>query len=168
MGNKDTAALSRQENLAQMGKFVLFSISAGGIQVIVFTILEELFHLPYWPSYLTALIASVVYNFTVNRRFTFKSANNIPKAMAQLGIYYALFTPLSTWWGDALVQRGISDYLVLGGTMVVNLVTEYCVNRFIIYRTSMNTRGKRQVVYQSKPLHSSKYMPYRDFPPHRL
>ena len=140
MENKETVALSKQENLVQIGKFVVFSISAGIIQVLVFTILEELFHLPYWPSYLTALIASVVYNFTVNRRFTFKSANNIPKAMMQLGLYYGIFTPLSTWWGDALVQMGISDYLVLGGTMVVNLVTEYCVNRFIIYRTSMNTR----------------------------
>jgi putative flippase GtrA len=140
MENKETVALSKQENLVQIGKFVVFSISAGIIQVLVFTILEELFHLPYWPSYLTALIASVVYNFTVNRRFTFKSANNIPKAMMQLGLYYAIFTPLSTWWGDALVQIGISDYLVLGGTMAVNLVTEYCVNRFIIYRTSMNTR----------------------------
>jgi len=140
MENKETVALSKQENLVQIGKFVVFSISAGIIQVLVFTILEELFHLPYWPSYLTALIASVVYNFTVNRRFTFKSANNIPKAMMQLGLYYAIFTPLSTWCGDALVQMGISDYLVLGGTMVVNLVTEYCVNRFIIYRRSMNTR----------------------------
>ncbi len=140
MENKETVALSKQENLVQIGKFVVFSISAGIIQVLVFTILEELFHLPYWPSYLTALIASVVYNFTVNRRFTFKSANNIPKAMMQLGLYYAIFTPLSTWWGDVLVQIGISDYLVLGGTMVVNLVTEYCVNRFIIYRRSMNTR----------------------------
>lgn len=141
MGNNDSAVLSKKENLIQIGKFVLFSISAGIIQVLVFTLCEELFHLPYWPSYLTALIASVVYNFTVNRRFTFKSANNIPKAMMQLGIYYAIFTPLSTWWGDALVQIGISDYIVLGGTMVVNLITEFCVNRFIIYRTSMNTRG---------------------------
>lgn len=140
MGNNDSIVLSKKENLIQIGKFILFSISAGIIQVLVFIIFEELLHLPYWPSYLTALIASVVYNFTVNRRFTFKSINNIPKAMAQLGIYYAIFTPLSTWWGDALVQIGISDYIVLGGTMVVNLVTEFCVNRFIIYRTSMNTR----------------------------
>lgn len=142
MGNNDSVALTKRENLTQIGKFVLFSISAGIIQVLVFILFEELFHLPYWPSYLAALIASVVYNFTVNRRFTFKSTNNIPKAMTQLGIYYALFTPLSTWWGDALVQIGISDYIVLGGTMVVNLITEFCVNRFIIYRTSMNTRGR--------------------------
>ena len=140
MENNNAVPLSKKENVIQIGKFVLFSISAGIIQVLVFTLFEELFHLPYWPSYLTALIASVIYNFTVNRRFTFKSVNNIPKAMTQLGIYYALFTPLSTWWGDALVQLGISDYIVLGGTMVVNLITEFCVNRFIIYRTSMNTR----------------------------
>lgn len=140
METNEAAAVSKKENLIQIGKFVLFSISAGIIQVLVFTICEELFHLPYWPSYLTALIASVVYNFTVNRRFTFKSANNIPKAMLQLAIYYAIFTPLSTWWGDALVQIGISDYIVLGGTMVVNLITEFCVNRFIIHWTSVNIR----------------------------
>lgn len=132
--------LTGKENIAQITKFVLFSISAGIIQVIVFTIMLELLHVAYWGSYLTALVASVVYNFTVNRRFTFKSANNIPLAMIQLGIYYAIFTPLSTWWGDALVNIGWQDYLVLGLTMVTNLVTEFCVNRFVIYRNSMNTR----------------------------
>ena len=140
MAELQTTPLSRRENLIQVIKFVLFSISAGVIQVLVFALFEEVFHLPYWPSYLTALIASVVYNFTVNRHFTFKSANNVPKAMLQLGIYYAIFTPLSTWWGDALVHLGVMDYIVLAGTMVINLITEFCVNRFIIYRTSMNTR----------------------------
>ncbi|MGE4583560.1 MAG: GtrA family protein [Sphaerochaeta sp.] len=144
MEYKAQTPLSRKDNLIQFGKFVLFSISAGIIQVLVFAIMEELISLPYWPSYLTALIASVVYNFTVNRRYTFKSANNVPKAMTQLGIYYAIFTPLSTWWGDALVGIGIPDYIVLGGTMVINLVTEFAVNRFIIYRTSMNTRIQRK------------------------
>ncbi|HKL59323.1 MAG TPA: GtrA family protein [Sphaerochaeta sp.] len=132
--------LTGKENVAQITKFVLFSISAGIIQVIVFTIMFEVFHIPYWGSYLTALIASVIYNYTVNRRFTFKSANNIPLAMIQLGIYYAIFTPLSTWWGDALVGIGWHEYLVLGLTMVTNLVTEFLVNRFVIYRNSMNTR----------------------------
>ena len=143
MSEQHPTPLSKEENLAQVIKFVLFSISAGIIQVLVFALLEEEFHLPYWPSYLTALIASVLYNFTVNRRFTFKSANNVPKAMMQLGIYYAIFTPLSTWWGDALVRLGVMDYIVLGGTMVINLVTEFAVNRFIIYRTSMNTRAPK-------------------------
>ncbi|MDT4762608.1 GtrA family protein [Sphaerochaeta sp. PS] len=132
--------LTGKENLTQVIKFVLFSISAGIIQVIVFTIMEELLHIAYWGSYLTALIASVIYNYTVNRRFTFKSINNIPLAMTQLGIYYAIFTPLSTWWGAALVAIGWFDYIVLFLTMVINLITEYCVNRFVIYRTSMNTR----------------------------
>ncbi|NBK22606.1 MAG: GtrA family protein [Spirochaetia bacterium] len=132
--------LTGKENVTQVTKFVLFSISAGIIQVIVFTIMLELLHIPYWGSYLTALIASVIYNFTVNRRFTFKSANNIPLAMTQLGIYYAIFTPLSTWGGDVLVGLGWLEYLVLALTMVTNLVTEFCVNRFIIYRNSMNTR----------------------------
>lgn len=140
MHSTEQRKLTSKENTAQVVKFVLFSISAGIIQVIVFTIMLELLHIAYWGSYLSALIASVIYNFTVNRRFTFKSANNIPKAMIQLGIYYAIFTPLSTWWGDALVAIGWYEYIVLGLTMITNLVTEFCVNRFIIYRNSMNTR----------------------------
>lgn len=133
--------MTGKENITQVTKFVLFSISAGVIKVIVFTLMFELLSMPYWGSYLTALIASVLYNFTVNRRFTFKSANNIPLAMIQLGIYYAIFTPLSTWWGAALVGIGWLEYIVLGLTMVTNLVTEFCVNRFVIYRNSMNTRA---------------------------
>jgi putative flippase GtrA len=132
--------MSGKENFLQFLKFTAFSISAGIVQVLTFTLLEQLLTLPYWPSYLIALIASFVYNFTVNRRFTFKSANNISKAMTQLAIYYLIFTPLSTWWGDALVGIGWNDYIVLGGTMVINFVTEYMVNRLVIYRKSMNTR----------------------------
>lgn len=140
MQGNEKAPLTGKENAEQMIKFLLFSISAGVIQVLVFTLMLEILTVPYWGSYLTALVASVVYNFTVNRRFTFKSANNIPLAMTQLGIYYALFTPLSTWAGDALVGNGWHAYIVLALTMITNLVTEFLVNRFIIYRTSMNTR----------------------------
>lgn len=140
MHEAEQKRMTGKENTAQVIKFVLFSISAGVIQVIVFTLMFELLGIAYWGSYLTALIASVLYNFTVNRRFTFKSANNIPRAMLLLGIYYAIFTPLSTWWGAALVGIGWMEYIVLGLTMVTNLVTEFCVNRFIIYRNSMNTR----------------------------
>jgi putative flippase GtrA len=132
--------MSPKDNALQFFKFTLFSISAGIVQVVTFALLEQMAGLPYWPSYLIALAASVVYNFTVNRHFTFKSSNNIPKAMTQLAIYYAIFTPLSTWWGDALVGIGWNDYVVLGGTMVVNFVSEFMVNRLVIYRNSMYTR----------------------------
>ena len=57
----------------QVVKFTLFSISAGLIQVAAFTLMETVFHLPYWPSYLTALVLSVLWNFTFNRRYTFRS-----------------------------------------------------------------------------------------------
>ena len=62
-------------------KFVLFSASAGIIELVVFTLLNELIGLPYWLCYLVALVASVVWNFTLNRKFTFQSANNVPRAM---------------------------------------------------------------------------------------
>ncbi len=139
MENKTPIKLSKKENFFQFLKFTAFSLTAGIIQIISFTLLTELTDLPYWPSYLIALILSVLYNFTVNRRFTFKSANNIPFAMMQVFGYYLVFTPLSTWWGAALINIGWNEYVVLIGTMVINFITEFLFTRFVVFRKSINT-----------------------------
>lgn len=140
MGKEESVKLSRSENMVQVIKFVLFSISAGVIQVITFTLMNELTTLPYWPKYLTALVLSIIYNFTVNRHFTFKSANNIPIAMLKVFGYYLVFTPLSAWGGEWLAQSGINEYVILLGTMITNLVTEFLFTRFVVYRGSINSR----------------------------
>lgn len=132
----------RNQELRRAIEFVLFSCMAGIIQATVFALLDELLHLPYWPAYLTALTLSVLYNFTVNRRFTFRSAANIPKAMAKVFGYYCVFTPLSSWWGTALTNAGWNEYLVLAGTMLINLATEFLFCRFVVYRGSIDTGSK--------------------------
>ena len=103
--------------------------------------MNELGDLPYWPSYLTALVLSVLWNFTLNRRFTFKSAKNVPIAMLMVAGYYAVFTPASTLWGQALTDIGWNEYLVLFFTMLINLTTEYLFTRFVVYRSSINTNA---------------------------
>lgn len=122
-----------------MVKFTLFSASAGIIQVVSFTILNELTQWTYWPCYLIALVLSVIYNFTLNRRFTFKSATNVPIAMMKVFGYYAVFTPLSTWWGEVLTLAGWNDYIVLGGTMLINFGTEFLFHRFVVFGKTINT-----------------------------
>lgn len=129
----------KHQTAIQFFKFTLFSATAGILQALSFSLLFELVLHMYWPSYLIALILSVVYNFTVNRSLTFKSAANIPKAMMKVFGYYLVFTPLSTWWGDNLTTLGWNEYLVLGGTMVINFVTEYLFCRFVVYRNNINT-----------------------------
>ncbi|MCI9575964.1 MAG: GtrA family protein [Clostridiales bacterium] len=136
--------MTKKQNLIQVVKFLLFSISAGIIQIGSFTLLNEVAHLPYWPAYLISLVLSVLYNFTLNRRFTFQSAANVPIAMAKVAAYYCVFTPLSTWWGDALTGIGWNEYLVLAGTMLINVSTEYLFCRFVVYRKSMNTHVKEK------------------------
>ena len=130
----------------QFIKFTLFSISAGVIQALGFTLLNELTGFPYWPSYLIALTLSVVWNFTLNRRYTFHSAANVPKAMFLVFLYYLVFTPLSTWWGDALTSTAIgwNEYIVLGGTMIINFVTEFLFQRFVVFRHTINTNDIAQ------------------------
>ena len=126
-------------------KFLVFSCTAGIIQFGSFTLLNEVAHLSYWPSYLIALILSIVYNFTVNRKFTFKSANNIPIAMGLVLLYYAVFTPASTLWGDALTQKAHwNEYIVLAGTMVINFITEFLWSRYVVFRNSLDTNTKKE------------------------
>ncbi len=115
-------------------KFLGFSITAGIIQILSFTLLNELCAFPYWPAYIISLLLSVIYNFTLNRKFTFKAHNNIPLAMFLVLCYYAVFTPLSTLWGDALTNIGWNEYIVLGGTMIINFVTEFLFQKYIVYR----------------------------------
>lgn len=129
-----------RKDLVRAVKFVLFSCGAGIIQIVTFTLLNEVCLLSYWPAYLTALVLSVLYNFTVNRKFTFKSAANIPAAMLKVFGYYCVFTPLSTWLGDFFADsKGVNEYIVLAVTMVCNLTTEYLFCRYVVYRNSIDT-----------------------------
>ena len=101
--------MNRKELLRSL-KFLLFSLSAGIIELGAFSLLNELTGWSYWPCYLIALTLSVVWNFTLNRRYTFQSASNVPRAMALVLAFYCVFTPASTWLGHYLadVLRGPS------------------------------------------------------------
>lgn len=138
MSNPNTKA-----ELLRTLKFTLFSVSAGIIQALSFTLLNELLEIRYWVSYLVSLILSVLWNFTLNRKFTFKSASNVPVAMLKVAVFYLVFTPLSTWWTAALTEPayGIcwNEYLVLVLTMITNFVTEYLYDRFFVFGKSLDT-----------------------------
>lgn len=138
--------LTKKQNIVQVFKFVAFSLGAGIIQLVTFTLLNEVAKWEYWPAYLTSLVLSVLYNFTVNRRFTFKSANNVPLAMAKVFAYYCVFTPISTILGDYFTNMKVNEYIVLAVTMLLNLSTEFLYCRFVVYRKSINTNelGKKE------------------------
>ena len=119
-------------------KFTLFSVSAGIIQIVSFAILE-IFIKDYWIPYLVSLILSIIWNFTLNRRFTFKSAANIPIAMAKVFGFYLIFTPVSTYLGSLSEQNGGNDFVILILTMLSNFVLEYLFCKFVVYRGQENT-----------------------------
>lgn len=121
-------------------KFTLFSVSAGLVEMGAFALLTELAHWRYWPCYLIALALSVIWNFTLNRKFTFKSAANVPLAMLKVQGYYAVFTPLSTllgqWLAESLVWNG---YVVTGLNMILNFATEFLFQRFFVFGKSIDS-----------------------------
>lgn len=126
-------------------KFTLFSISAGLVEIGSFALLNELTQWDYWPCYLISLTLSVIWNFTLNRKFTFKSANNIPIAMLKTLGFYAVFTPLSTWLGSYLADTlHWNEYLVTFINMNLNFVTEYLFQRFFVFRKSIDTNKSAQ------------------------
>lgn len=121
-------------------RYFLFASSAGIIELVVFALLTENTALPYWPCYLTALVLSVLWNFTLNRKFTFHSAGNIPVAMLKVAAYYAVFTPLSTIGGNYLTETlHWNAYLVTILNMLVNGVTEFLYQRFFVFGATIDT-----------------------------
>ncbi len=126
-------------------KFTLFSISAGLVEIASFALLNELTGWSYWPCYLIALVLSVIWNFTLNRKFTFKSAANVPIAMLKVLAYYAVFTPLSTWLGNYLAEVLLwNEYLVTAINMVLNFVTEFLYQRFFVFGKTIDSTVKQQ------------------------
>lgn len=134
-----------KKELLRTIKFTLFSISAGIIEIVSFTLLNEFLNLPYWPCYLIALVLSVIWNFTLNRKYTFQSANNVPIAMLKVLGYYCVFTPLSTILGNYLAETLLwNEYIVTILNMVLNFVTEYLFDRFVVFRDSIDTNVKEK------------------------
>lgn len=122
-------------------KFTFFSISAGLIEMGSFALLNEFTHFPYWPCYLIALCLSVLWNFTLNRKFTFQSAANVPVAMLKVLVYYAVFTPLSTWLGHWLSDTlAWNEYLVTLLNMLLNFATEYPYQKFVVFAGSIDSK----------------------------
>ena len=131
----------KKKELLRMVKFTLFSISAGAVELISFTLLNELTRWSYWPCYLIALVASVLWNFTLNRNFTFQSAGNVPVAMLKVAAFYAVFTPASTCLGNFLAEGlGWNEYLVTVLNMLLNFVLEYLYQRFFVFGKTIDTK----------------------------
>ena len=145
--DKDTKTPNQRGELWRMIKFLFFSVSAGLIELLAYTLLTELTDWPYWPCYLPALVLSVLWNFTLNRKFTFHSAANVPQAMLKVFCYYLVFTPLSTLLGHWLADiLGWNEYLVTIINMVLNFVTEYLFQRYFVFgkRIDTNASAKKE------------------------
>ena len=127
-----------KKQLWQAVKFTLFSISAGVIQIGSFALLE-IFIQDYWIPYLISLVLSILWNFTLNRRYTFKSAANVPVAMAKVFGFYLVFTPLSTYLGNLAEGHGANDFVILIVTMLANFVLEFLFCKFVVYRGKEDT-----------------------------
>ena len=133
--------MKENKSLWQAVKFTLFSVSAGIIQVGSFAILE-IFIQDYWIPYLTSLTLSILWNFTLNRKYTFKSAANVPVAMAKVFGFYLVFTPVSTYLGTLAEKQGCHDFLILAVTMLSNFVLEFLFCKFVVYRGQEDTLRK--------------------------
>jgi len=132
-----------KKQLWQAVKFTLFSLSAGIIQIGSFSLME-LFIREYWIPYIISLALSIVWNFTWNRRYTFKSAANVPVAMAKVFGFYLVFTPLSTWLGHLAEAAGVNDFVILLLTMVANFVLEFLFCKLVVYRGREDTLEEKK------------------------
>lgn len=122
-------------------KFVLFSASAGIVETVAMVLCEEVIKIPgHYVCYTIALVLSVLWNFTFNRKFTFQSAANVPKAMALVFLFYVPFAPFTIWLQHLLSDvNNWNEYVVLAINMALNLLLEYLWDSKVVYRKSMDT-----------------------------
>ena len=145
MENKNENINNSQKEILRTIKFTLFSISAGVIEFGLFEILSNFTNWNYWANYLIALIASVIWNFTLNRKYTFRSANNVPIAMVKVAVFYLIFTPVSTYVGNYLVENlGWNDTLVTLLNMIANFILEYLYDKYFVFRGTIDTNIKKE------------------------
>ncbi len=149
-----TSKPDKKHEALQALKFTLFSISAGVIQIGTYTLFYEVFHWAPWLAYLVSLILSVLWNFTFNRKYTFRSDADIRKSMLLVALFYVVFTPLSTGWTAALTGENpftgaaasseplVNNYIVQAGTMLINFVTEFLYQKFVVYRGTIDTNRR--------------------------
>jgi len=136
--------MKNKKELFRTIKFTLFSISAGIIEIGVFTLLDKFTNFDYWLCYLPALVLSVIWNFTLNREYTFKSCVNIPKAMMQVFIFYLIFTPTSTLLGNYLAEDlHWNDYIVTIINMLLNFVLEYLYDKYVVFKGHIDEKAKK-------------------------
>ena len=142
----------KNKELLRALKFTLISISAGIIQVLSYALIRVFSKFPEgtWQDYVIAytpsLLLSVIWNFTINRKYTFKSANNVKVAMLLVLAFYAVFTPVSTILGGVVVEKGMNADLVFVITLVSNFVLEFLYTRYIVYRNSCDTINKENKI----------------------
>ena len=154
----------KKQELIRTLKFALFSVSAGVIQILSYTLMVEVFHWDNehkltWLSNLISLILSVIWNFTFNRKFTFKSAANVPIAMLKVAAFYAVFSPVSALCTKFLSGKGWNEYLIEAIFMVLNLVLEYFYQRFFVFKGSIDTAEKHHDEPQEEPKEEPKEEP---------
>ncbi len=128
-------------------KFTLFSLSAGVIQLASDALLNEVVGCTPAVASLIALVLSVIWNFTLNRKYTFHSAANVPIAMLKVALFYAVFALLSTWWTHVLTDpAGIGWHWlpVQILTMFVNFITEFLYQRFFVFSKSLDTAPQKE------------------------
>lgn len=132
------------KELIRVLMFTIVSISAAIVQAGTFALMNELCKWNYWLSYLISLLLSVLWNFTINRKVTFKSANNYKVAMLLVLLFYAVFTPVSTILGQLAENNNVNEYIILVVTMLSNFVLEFLYTRYVVYKNSCDTAVRKE------------------------
>lgn len=143
------------EGVFQFIKYALCAASAGIIQLVLFTILQavipatdktihfitEDMELVAFIATTVALCASILWNFTFNRKFTFKDASNVPKAMILAFLFYVPFYPFQTWYVGTIkkvlmdhMNADLAGIIAEGSVMVINFVLEFIWQKFVVFR----------------------------------
>lgn len=162
------AKKEKRKGVMQFVKYALCAASAGIIQLALFSILQaaipatdktirfivEDIELVAFIATTVALCASIIWNFTFNRKFTFKDAGNVPKAMVLAFLFYVPFYPFQTWYVCTIkklllehMNEDLAGIIAEGTVMIINFALEFMWQKFVVFR-----KKKEDVIEEEKTL----------------
>lgn len=134
--------------------FLYFSLGAGVIKLVSFLLLS-LIDSGHGAVLVLAEIVSVVlsglFNFTWNRKFTFRSTNNIVPGMFLYGLYSLIATPAVASFIVDLTRRGWADWLAKAMKMALHFILDSLYCKFVIFRQVKERASVRKKGFDTKP-----------------
>ncbi|MDO5025763.1 MAG: GtrA family protein [Trueperella sp.] len=127
------AKIKLTETQLQAVKFTLLSGTAAVVEAGSYALFLALDLMPVSWAQAISVALSVLWNFTLNRKFTFKSTGNVPFAMLLVSLFYVAYIPISSVLAGLMDDAGMHPAVIKIIWLLINFVGEFIWWKYVVF-----------------------------------